>query len=262
VLLRRASGWLVRAITNANPRAPDIALLAGAKANDYWTSAAGTILWTASPDYFRLKEVQSGRTNGGRTSRLHDGPFSLFIDDCLSLSLDYAITGRLRPIEADEYFHLLLRTFESIEAALALPVVVAAHPNGRDLENYASYFGGRTVYFGATAALTVDCELALTHYSTAVAFPVLLRKPIVLLNAQRLKHTYQGEAIENLASLLNCPVVVMDAQTTRETLNRMPLTVDEAAYERYEKNYITTVRSPDTHAFEPFVRSAAGAQPV
>lgn len=256
-LARRVWGWTRRALADANPRSPDVALLAGSDANDYWTAAAGTVLWTSAPDYFRLRDVQRSRADNGG-SPTHPKPYALFIDDCLALSLDYAITGRPRPIEPDAYFARLRATFDRIEASFSIPIAIAAHPNGRDIPDYASRFGSRAVYFGATASLSIDCVVALTHYSTAVSYPVLLRKPIVILNARALRGTYSGDAADTLAALLRCPVLSMDGTDAAPAIPQ----VDEEAYAAYETRYITTRRSDDCHPFEPFVRFAMGCEPA
>lgn len=258
-LARRAHGWLLRAMRNDNALPPDVALLAGSEASDYWTSSARTILWTGSFDYFSLSKLRRKRNGGGDQPRLHDGRFVLFIDDCLSLSMDFPISGRPRPIEPAEYFALLLRTFDHIERSLSIPVVVAAHPDGREVPGYASLFGGRAVLFGVTAELALDCELALTHYSTAVSYPVLLRKPIVALTTERVKHTYQGDAIDNLGRLLRCPVLSMEASAARCDEVLRSAVVDAEAYEKYEKSYVTTIPSDDSNPFEPFVRFATAS---
>jgi hypothetical protein len=258
-IFRRVFHWLLRSISNKNPLPPDIALLAGSKAKDYWTSSSKTILWTGSTDYFTLKELKRTREMSGGKTNIQKGRYVLFIDDCLPLSMDYKITGRSRPIEPNEYFELLLRTFANIEKILSIPVIVAAHPSGKEIPNYASLFGGRTVYFNATAELALDCEIALTHYSTAVAYPVLLRKPIVILNAQSLGNTLQGNFIENMHRLLNCPVLFMESNFTccEEIITKSTL-VDEEAYDDYEKSYITNGCNSDTHPFQVFVKFTTG----
>lgn len=260
-IFRRGYSWMRRAIRDENPLPPDVALLAGSKSYDYWTSSSSTILWTASFDYFTLKQIQRTRQMGHGIGRPHEGRFALFIDDCLSLSMDYQMTGKCRPIESEEYFRLLLQALGNIEHSLSIPVVIAAHPDGKEIPNYPSLFGNRPVYFDSTGELALDCEVTLTHYSTAVAYPVLLRKPIVLMNTSRLKYTYQGDAINNLSGLLKCPVLSMEksaSDCSRIMVN--PIVPDCTAYENYEKSYITTVSNSDTNPLHPFVKFVTGLE--
>jgi hypothetical protein len=258
-VIRRGFRWMLRAMTNRNPLPPDIALVAGSRAIDHWTSSSKTILWTGSTDYFTLKNMQQTRSRGDEQRVKQKERYALFIDDCLSLSMDYEMTGQSRPIEPDEYFGLLLQAFSNIEKRLSMPIVIAAHPSGRDMPQYASLFGGRTVHFNATAELSLDCEIAMTHFSTAVAFPVLLRKPIVILHAQTLRNTHQGRFIDNLHQLLRCPVLFMDAHEPGcENGIAQSVSVNEEAYDEYVKNYIINTTSSDTNPFQPFVRFATG----
>ena len=258
-VIRRGFRWMLRAMANRNPLPPDIALVAGSRAIDHWTSSSKTILWTGSTDYFTLKDIQQARKSGDEQTVKQKGRYALFIDDCLSLSMDYEMTGQSRPIEPDAYFGLLLQTFSNVEKWLSIPIVIAAHPSGRDMPQYASLFGGRTVHFNATAELSLNCEIALTHFSTAVAFPVLLRKPIVILHAKTLRNTHQGQFIDNLHQLLKCPLLLMDSdQTACTNLMSGATAVDEAAYDEYEKSYIIKSSSADMNPFQPFVRFATG----
>jgi len=256
-IFRRAYRWMFRAISNKNPLPPDIALLAGSRAKDYWTSSSKTILWTGSTNYFTLKELQRIRETGSAKINIQKSKFVLFIDDCLSLSMDYKITDHSRPIESDEYFDLLLQTFANIEEILSIPIIIAAHPNGKEIPDYASLFGGRAVYFNATAELSLDCEIALTHCSTAVAYPVLLRKPIVILNAQNLQNTFHGNQIDIMHRLLKCPVLFMESDfSCCEKIITKAMVMDKSAYDDYEKSYIINGCSSDTNPFQGFVRFA------
>jgi hypothetical protein len=259
VIFRRAFRWLLRAISNKNPLPPDIALLAGSRAKDYWTSSSKTILWTGSTNYFTLKELQRIRETDSTKINTPKSKFVLFIDDCLSLSMDYKITNHSRPIESDKYFDLLLQTFDNIERILSIPIVVAAHPSGKEIPNYASLFGGRSVYFDATAELSLDCEIALTHCSTAVAYPVLLRKPILILNAQNLQDTLYGNQIDIMHRLLKCPVLFMESDfSSCEKIITNATVVDKDAYDDYKRSYIINGNSSDTNPFQGFVRFATG----
>ena len=72
---------------------------------------------------------------------------------------------------------------------MGLPVVIAAHPRaGYAQAGYSGpdYFGGRTLVSGQTLPLIFDSALVLTHYSTAVNFAVMARKPLLLLASDTL----------------------------------------------------------------------------
>lgn len=258
---RRGAHGLVRMLRNQHAHPPDVALLAGEESMDHWTSAARTILWTASPDYFTLRALQRVRNGTSRRFKVAREPFALFIDDCLALSPDYALTGHAPPIRAATYFSMLTRSLNDLEDRLGLPIVIAAHPNGKEIPKYAELFGGRAVHFGATAELALECTVAVTHYSTAVSYPVLLRKPIIVLNAQCLRHTRQGHYIATVAKLLNARVVFMDAESPAVWDLGLLSRVDEDAYAAYERRYITTDRSDDESPFDVFTRFATARTP-
>lgn len=157
---------------------PDFALIAGSKYLDSFTAQASTIIEAASQDYF-IYRCCKGRKfkrnfNSGK-------PYNLFIDDCIADTNDYFLFGKENPLNPQEYYRMLNDVFDKIERITDRNILIAGHPNGEDKQNYKENFGGRAVFFGLTAQLAERCELALTHYSTAIAFPVLWLKPIILL---------------------------------------------------------------------------------
>lgn len=254
--LRKLIRYVLRRVRQKQPLPPDIALLAGSESDNDWTGAAKTKIFTASPDYFALRQIQEDLSRGrGAMPGVPENDYILFIDDCLALSFDFVL-GSYKPIVgADRYFPALRDFFRDIENFFMMPVVVAAHPNGKEFGDYTTLFGNRTVLFDATAALSVKCRFAMTHFSSAIGFPVLLRKQILLLNLKELKGRPQGLALDYLAQQLGCPQVEMQQSPDVNKLRHVRDTpVNEPRYRAYVEKYISNVATQDTNSFQSLVR--------
>ena len=187
----------------------------------------------------------------------------VFLDQNLPFHGDFAIQKRKVPASAGKYFPALRQFFDRLERELGLPVVIAAHPRAAYAqEGYAGpdYFGGRRLVSGQTLPLIFDSALVLTHYSTAVNFAVMARRPLLLLTSDELEGS-EGHIIRSMGGHLGAPIANIDrtdssfllgtsgasaAPDTPSAAFASGLTqLNEAAYTRYFHNYIKEAGSPE-----------------
>jgi hypothetical protein len=110
------------------------------------------------------------------------------------------------------------------------------------------------VHFGATCELSFDCTAALTHYSSAVNYPVMLRKPINTITFDALKAASQGLFADSISDTLGRTIIDLSANRDDEAIRKAILApVREAAYADYMANYIVNVDNPGTNPFENLV---------
>lgn len=241
-----------RRLASKHPDPPDISLLAGRKSMNPWVMSARKIVQTATPGYFELQSARLDWENQitARQDLPEDG-YILFIDDCLSLSFDFHLGHYSHIIDATSYFDLINGFFDRLERLTGLPVVIAAHPNGREYPDYAALFKGRQLYDDRTAWLSCGCVCALTHYSSAINFPVILRKPVALLTFDQLQAAEQGRVVEVIASTLQRPVIDLSEKAMNGTLlSRLLAPAQETAYADYEADYIVNTTAPGGNPFE------------
>ena len=241
-----------RRLANKHPDPPDVSLLAGRKSANPWLMSARNIIQTATPGYFELQKARREWDEDTTARRdLPEGGYILFIDDCLALSFDFHLGHFSNIVDAKFYFKLINRAFERLERQTGVPVVIAAHPNGREYPGYAALFNGRQLYDDRTAWLACGCLCALTHYSSAINFPVVLRKPIALLTFDQLQKASQGRVVEVIASALKRPVLDLSHEIQDdEILRRLLVPPEEAAYAAYEADYIINTETPGANPFE------------
>lgn len=236
-------------------KAPDIALLAGSKSLDSWTKKAQKILWIGSQDYHLFRKTVAN--NSRKLAVTGGGRFILFIDECLPHAIDWTLLNVEPPIEAKNYYLLLLAFFEKVEKDFELPVVIAAHPNGAYIENYAGNFGGRQVLSRQTCALALESSLVLTHASTAISFAILARKPIIFLTTSALRDSFYGASVENFAKSIGQKALIVDE--LREKVAIEFPKINEKLYQRYESNYLKNDLSEEYRPWDLFINHAAKA---
>jgi hypothetical protein len=254
--LNKVFRYILRQFFEDRPLPPDIALLAGSESSNAWTETAKNKIFTATPGYFELNRIQKSIEDNKITiPGVPKSEYILFIDDCLAMSFDFVLGAHKPIVEPSEYFPVLRQFFSRLESRFKMPVVIAAHPNGKEFHGYKDYFGERMVLFDATAELSLNCLFAMTHYSSAITYPVLLRKPILLLNSRKLKKQAQGIAINYIAALLQCPQVSIDEDLDSLELARLDASsVSESCYKAYQEKYITNAVPMDNNPFEPLLK--------
>ena len=219
---------------------PDVALLAGRKSLDAYTSAARTILWIASNDFYIYKNVQEKLALKDLALPVQSR-YALFIDGCIALASDYTLLGISPPVESESYHALLRQAFDRLEQTTGLQVIVAAHPNGNDIGGYASLFGERPVYFDMTAELCSQSDLVLAHTSTALSYAALWTKPLIVLTSQTLDKSHLGSAIRETRQLFQCPLLFMESPDAKyASACQQSLKVNAGAYRSYIDSYIAT----------------------
>jgi len=252
ITIKRIFNYIFRLLYGERPLSPDVALLAGSEGMNSWTSTAKKVIFTATPNYFTLQNIKyhENLENETVSNSIPKGEYILFLDDCLSMSFDYGLDSFKPVYDSSEYFSLLQKVFLTLEEYFHIPVVIAAHPNGKEFNGYEGLFGKRIVKFDESAKLSSNCKFAITHFSSAITYPVLLRKPILLLNSTRLLKTPQGKIINHIGEVLRCNQIIMDDDISTKDLTDLKLSiVNEGCYLKYEERFIKNVEVKGDSSF-------------
>jgi hypothetical protein len=189
-------------------------------------------------DYDRYMEA-----GAGHSGELVQGRYAVFLDSNLPYHSDLAFCG-YRRIDPLAYYGSLNRFFGLLECAHGIRVVIAAHPRA----NYDSAtFEGRPIYRLATAELVRHAEFVLAHTSTAISYAVLYRKPLVFVYTAGMAAAYEHWFIREMrcfADYLDATCCNVDAAAEAQGLAVRP--VNQASYERYKYNFLTSPQSQDT----------------
>ena len=260
--MKRLPSYIFRRLFSRKIR-PDVALVAGDNGLNRWTSDAREIVWTASPDYFTFKKVAEDPRRVSKLAELglQENGYVVFIDDCLVRSFDFVLVGAGQIFDETEYRVRLDRCFSQIEEALGLPVIVAAHPNGKEFSDYGQIFSGRSVFFGKTALLASGALHALTHFSCAVSFAVQFRKPVLFLGIREIDRTFQGASQKYMAGVLGRPILNISNPSAQKfkPSDSMLASIEDVKYADYIRRYVTNTDPKGTNSFDSLINYIIGA---
>ena len=146
-------------------------------------------------------------------------------------------------IYGERYISELNHLFSMVERQYGLPVIVALHPKA----NYkGDEFGNRKMIRGKTDILIKNCQLALIHYSTAMSWIVLWKKPFIIITNNNLQnYQYCHEILELWSLYFNKPLLNISELGCDEKIKEYCVTYDNR-YDEYKeliiKNEGTTQR--------------------
>ena len=141
----------------------------------------------------------------------------------------------MRTLSVEDYYREINAFFDIIERKYNRPVVIAAHPKAF-LYKKADYFNGRKFFFNATVCLSKYAEFIITHYSTAISYPIIFKKPILFVYTDELKCNMPNhyDYIIYLSKMLHSNVV----NANSDNLEIPMLSVEDSVYDDYSRNYI------------------------
>ncbi|MFJ9450903.1 hypothetical protein [Herbaspirillum sp. NPDC101397] len=228
---------------------PDISLLAGRKSQNFFTRRSKRLVWIASQDFHRYRQVLAEHSSGGEPRT----PYILFVDDNLPYASDWKLLGLPAPVTPEVYYRALGVFFTELEKYWGMPVVIAGHPSSEFHQIVNDSFGGRTIVYGRTAQLVMDCKLVLVHGSTAASFAVLSGKPIMFMTTDELQKAPYGLHIQTMARTLTGRKALnidrsVDAAFFAESLTEP----HKKKYEKYVVDYLRTEESTETHPWQAF----------
>jgi len=200
----------------------------------YPVSKETEVLWIHALDYDIYLEEKN--------RQCPERDIAVFIDEFLPLHHEYDMFNLDPPIEAERYFTILDRFFESVEKRTGYEVVIAECPEA-NYEGAPDYFRGRKRFKGQTAALVHESKLVLGHYSTALNFANLFRKPVIFMSCSDFRKKAVEYHIQEMARWFGKSPIFID-----ETQNidwGSELKVSDKHYDDYRNSYIKTEHSQD-----------------
>ena len=224
------------------PSIPDIAIISGRTAFEYPKAHAPIKVFGHSFDYDTYLQQKNVNIDVVR-------PYAVFLDQNLAFHTDTLVTGRKAQVTESAYFSSLKCYFDAFEKQTGLEVVVAAQPRTQYVDPE-PYFGQRRVINGKSSELVRDASLVLAHYSAAVSFPVLWRKPILFLTTQELHATWIQPYINAFSRLLCALQINIDTPPFPVVPSLSSLVVSEDAYAAYQEMHIKMPGTPESPVWE------------
>lgn len=161
---------------------------------------------------------------------------------------DYVLLQQKAVLKKEEYASVINTFHDYVEQTTGKPILIAAHPKHTEEENV---YNGRPFLTG-TEQLVKYSSGVFCHYSGAIKFAIIYRKPICFTSSRKLMgDDYFQRYIHGYASSLGAKIHFIDNHLDHQILSDNGFFYfDEEAYDRYEKKYITTNRSEKTPLWE------------
>lgn len=174
--------------------------------------------------------------------------YAVFLDQNLAHHTDVLVTGRRHSVSPSSYFPALNRFFDHFERETGMLVIIAAQPRA----HYGvpeQFFQHRQIVFGKTAELVRSASLVFAHYSTAISFPVLWRKPVTFLTTRELTRSWLFPFIKSFQERLAAPLIDLDNLNQSSARFIWPH-LDTGAYARFEEMHIKIPNTPKRPVWE------------
>ena len=171
-----------------------------------------------------------------------DDKYAVFIDQNLPFNTDPFFTKTARVATEKNYFPSLTNFFDQLEKELRMPIKIAVHPRA-NFDSISEAFGGRELLQGETASLVNDSSLVIAHYSNAVNFAVLYRKPLIFITTDEINTSFRRPAIEAISSHFKKDPINVDSDKTIDWKSEM--IVDSEIYDQYIFNFIKKPKTPE-----------------
>jgi len=145
--------------------------------------------------------------------------------------------NKTKPITNKSFYYKLENYLIKTSKANKCEVKIALHPSAeKKIANFSKKF---KCYFDKTAELVRDSRFVVAHYTTAIAYPVLLNKPITFLTSEELISKRPGNLTKDLSKELGSKLINID-KGDMLTLNKK---INKKKYKDLINNYIKHPKS-------------------
>lgn len=170
-------------------------------------------------------------------TRLINGNYCVFLDGNLAHDSDNKVLG-LKTVTPSRYFQAMNVFFGRIEKSRGTRVVLATNPKSKYDKGS---FGSRPLYHGQTHELIKNCSFVIADYSTAVAYAVLYKKPIIFYYTKEMKKLSYFTYIKGSAVALDCSLCNIDLLHDNDPIPIHPVNLKR--YDDYKYNFLTSKES-------------------
>lgn len=211
---------------------PGFILAGGQESVKDWSHSTTEIVWTHALDYdYMFAKASSSDISGDSV---------VFLDIFAPFHPDFLIRGEKSPFKVDKYYSQVCEFFTEVERDTGLEVIIAAHPRA-DYSDKEYLFGGRKIVYGKTFDLVRKSTAVITQSSTAINFPIMLKKPIILIISNEFRNNEFGYFIEKTAEIIGKKPIDIEEPYILDWDKEM--LIDDRKYEDYIQMYIKTAQS-------------------
>ncbi len=189
----------------------------------------------ATPDY--LKSL-----NPSKPINIQE-KYAVFIDQYFIHHPDFKSNYIVHHFTAEEYYSRLNERLKEFESNSKLKVIIASHPR-RQFEHKEDFAPSFDQHINKTPQLVENASVVLMHFSTAINFAVLYKKPIILLNSELFNTSNISTYISGFRKYFDAPEITIDKPLlSKDTFDK--IFVNENRYSEYKNNYLKHPKSDE-----------------
>lgn len=189
-----------------------------------------SVKYAASLDYNAAMSVGNEKTV--------DGPYAVFVDQYFVHHPDFKTNHIVHFFSAEEYYGELNKFLSDFSSKTGLKIVIASHPR-RSEEQTKDFNPEFDIYYNKTAELVKNSEIALIHFSTAINYAIIFKKPFLLLNSSLFKNSNVNAEVMMFSKYFNRETVNMtDGKIALNSLSEKMYEIDESKYSEFLNLYI------------------------
>jgi hypothetical protein len=187
--------------------------------------------WRSRAEILPMLHFDAEAAQSAPEYRAAQRPYAVFLDQVMIDHPELELMNESSEVDSERYHPALERCFLAIEKQTGLDVVVAPHPKATPQSN--ARFGHRIVDV-PTASLVRGSGLVLCHYTTAVSYSVIFRKPVLFLTSDKMETNASGVMVARFSSWLGSRRVNIDHLPPKLSIP----SVTEVSYRRYQQAFL------------------------
>lgn len=206
------------------------------------------VIYHHSPDYdYYLLELAKNKKNSSSDN------LAIFLDQYIPFHHDFLCIEGNYSFDVKEYYLLLRNFFNYLEIKYKIKIIIALHPRAEQQERK-GWFGNREVIKNNTVELVSNCQFVMAHFSTAISYAVLFKKPLLFLKTTHFLNNRLDKYCQMLARYLGSSLVNISTPKEYCKVDIMSnLNVDVELYENYKSKYIKYPGTKDTLFWQNFI---------
>ncbi|MGQ1785588.1 MULTISPECIES: hypothetical protein [unclassified Saccharicrinis] len=187
-----------------------------------------TIKYSLSPDYKVAMEVDDTIDIGEE--------FAVFVDQYFVHHPDFKTHHIIHDFTENQYYSEINGFLVAFKKQTGLKVVIASHPRRRDAHTD-DFLPEFDLLFNKTAELIKKSKIVLLHFSTAINFAVIFKKPFLLLNSDMFNNSNVLTGIMMFSTFFNKETINMSDVNSELVSSQLDL-VDEDKYDEFLEKFI------------------------
>lgn len=174
--------------------------------------------------------------------------YILYIDQNFIFHADFFIKKR-NPFVSKAFYFKLEKFLIDISKKNNCDFKIALHP--KSILNKNNFKFRNKCYVNKTPELIQKSKYVICHYSTAVSFAILFKKPIISLTSVELDDVRAGAQIRSMSKILNTPLYILEEKNQNLKLKKK---FDKIKYRNYLNYYIKHPKSNNINSWSTLIK--------